>query len=115
MKVVANRSFIVVRPKAPMVKWVNGYNEDKVAERDIYSVRNLYMIENLEEGTSEEIDKFVKKHYEDIFINQLWEWYTDENYFPENLSFEMFKEWFEYESIEMCWDTLKSKVLLEDD
>ncbi|MBU4487279.1 MAG: hypothetical protein KKD38_10180 [Candidatus Delongbacteria bacterium] len=115
MKLVANRSFIAVKPKAPFAKWVNEHSESKITEEDICTERNLYMIEELEEGTPEEVDKFLKKHYEGIFINELWGWYTDEDYFPENISFKMFKDWFEYESIEMCWDTLRSKVLLEDD
>jgi hypothetical protein len=118
MKLVANRSFIAVRPKAPLVKWINDYEtrkENKIDEKTVFKERNLYMIEELEDGTPEEVDKFVKKHYEDIFINELWGWIMDENYLPENITFKMFKEWFDYESIEMCWDTLRSKVLLEDD
>ncbi|MBN2769854.1 MAG: hypothetical protein JXR90_04075 [Spirochaetes bacterium] len=117
MKFVANRSFIVVKPKAPFVKWVNDYeekDEDRLDEKIIYANRTIYMIEEIETGDEADAEKFVKKHCKEIFSNELFEWLTDLDYYPSDMSFKVFKEWFDYEYIEMCFDTLKSKVEFDD-
>lgn len=113
MKFVGNRSFILIKPKKPFVKWVNGYDKEEVPEKTILSCKTLYMVNDIEDDSPSEIEKLMKSKYKDIFVHELWSWYTDEDYFPENISFEMFNEWFEYEFIEMCFDTLNSKIILE--
>ncbi len=113
MKFVGNRSFLLIKPKKPFVDWVNNYDDSIVPEDNIYSTRTLYMIEEFDDVSPEGIVKHLKKVYKDIFIHELWGWYMDENYLPKNISFKMFEEWFEYELIEMCFDTLKYKIALE--
>ena len=113
MKFVGNRSFVLIKPKKPFAKWVNGYNKDKFPEDAILSDKTLYMVNDIEDNSPSEIEKLIKTKYEDIFIHELWSWYTDEDYLPKNLSFEMFNEWFEYEFVEMCFDTLYGKIILE--
>jgi len=113
MKFVGNRSFILIKPKKPFVKWVNGYNKNKIPEDQIISSRTLYMVNDIEDDSPSEIENLMKINYEDIFTHELWSWNTDEDYFPSNISFEIFKEWFDYEFIEMCFDTLHGKIILE--
>ncbi|MCP4130577.1 MAG: hypothetical protein GY754_06305 [bacterium] len=71
------------------------------------------MIKEFDDVSPEGIIKQVKLEYKDIFIHELWSWYTDENYFPKNISFKMFEEWFEYEFIEMCFDSVDTPIILE--
>jgi hypothetical protein len=113
MKFVGNRSFLLLKPKKPFVKWVNGYDGNKVPEDIILSTKTLYMINDIEDDSPSEIEKLIKTKYEDIFLHELWSWYTDKDYLPKNISVEMFNEWFEYEFIEMCFDTLEGKIILE--
>jgi hypothetical protein len=112
MKFVGNRSFLLTKPKKPFVDWINGYDDSEIPEKEIFSHKNLYMIENLEYGTQEEKEGLLKKNYKEIFINELWLWYQDEDYLPKKFSLKMFKEWFDYEIIEMCYDAMNNPLTL---
>jgi hypothetical protein len=116
MRYVENRSFLLIIPRKPFVDWVNRHNEEEyeVLEEDIYSQKTLYMVEPLDYDSFSEINELVKKKHRDIFINELWAWYEDEEYIPKNITYELFNEWFEFEFVEMCFDTLKSKIDIED-
>ena len=113
MKYIDNRDFILIKPKKPFVDWINGHDDDVIPEETIYSDNNLYMIKHIDITSSEEIEKNIKKKYKEIFENELWSWYEDEDYFPKNITFKMFKDWFEYEYIEICYDTENSKIIFD--
>lgn len=113
MKFIANRSFVLVKPKEPFVKWVNGYDTNIIPEENVYSCKTLYMLSSVDNISTLTIENLIKTKYKDIFINELWAWYEDEEYLPKNISFELFKDWFNYEFIEMCFDTLHSKIIVE--
>ena len=113
MKFVENRTFLLIRPKKPLAEWVNNYDDHKIPNNEILSLKTLYMVEDINYDSPDEVLKLVKKTYREMFINELWAWYEDENYLPKNISFELFTEWFEYEFIDMCFDTLKTKIMLE--
>ena len=113
MEFVGNRSFLLVKPKKPFVDWVNGYDDNVIPEDGIYSTRTLYMVEDLDDDSEQSVKKYLKQKYEDIFINELWSWYTDDNYLPKNITFKMFEEWLEYEFIDLCFDTLDTRIVLE--
>jgi hypothetical protein len=111
MEFIANRGFLVVTPKKPMVGWVNGYDDNPVEEDVILTNNTLYMIEDLDNDSPETIEKYLKVNFKDIFISELEGWYTDEDYFPEKMSFRLFKEWFSYTYIDMCFDTLDGEEI----
>ena len=52
----------------------------------------MYLVEEIEINDSENIEKLIKKKYQEIFKNELYLWYTDENYFPEKLTYNLFKK-----------------------
>ncbi len=113
MNFIGNRSFILLKPKKPFVNWINEYDESKIPEENILSERTLYMVKEIEEDSPSVIKKLIKDNYKQIFIHALWSWYTDEDYLPKEITFKMFNEWFDYEFIEMCYDTLDGPVVLE--
>ena len=43
-------------------------------------------------------------------ISELESWYTDKEYFPKEMSFQLFKNWFDYTYIDMCFDTLEDEI-----
>jgi len=113
MLFVGNRSFLLVKPKKPLVDWVNGYDESKISEETILAHKTLYMVENLETDLASEKEGIIKRNCKKIFEHELKQWSTDKKHFPKKLSFEYFNEWFEYEFIEMCFDTLHDEIILE--
>jgi len=111
MKIVENRTFLLIRPKKPLAEWVNMHDDEVIPEKEILSSKTLYMVQDIDYDTHEEILKLVKKNYREIFLNELWAWYEDEDYMPNNISFKLFTEWFDYEFIDMCFDTIGTKII----
>ena len=114
MKYIENRSFVVIRPKEPLADWVNNYDDSKLPEDSILASKNLYMVKASLYDEQDEQWEILEKSYKDIFINELTDWYEDKKYFPKNISFDLFNEWFSYEFIDMCFDTLKSPITCEE-
>lgn len=113
MLFVGNRSFLLVQPKKPFVEWVNAYDEYKFPEEEILTRKTLYMVKNLEIADDAEKEKVLQLYYKKVFMHELKSWYNDKKYFPKNLTLDKFKEWFEYEFIEMCFDVLRDEIVLE--
>jgi len=112
MKFVENRTFLLIRPQKPLADWVNLHDDEVIPENEILSSKTLYMVEDIDYDSPEEVLKLVKKNYKKIFLNELWAWYEDNKHLPKNMSFKLFTEWFEYEFINMCFDTLDSDVIV---
>ena len=49
-------------------------------------------------------DKYITKHYKQIFEQELEGQWTDENDWPEDLTFGLFNEWFSYEISDLVVD-----------
>ena len=54
------------------------------------------------------MESWLKRNFDYIFIEQLDQWATDENEWPQNRTLKMFKEWFEYNK-----NTMVAKILFE--
>ena len=44
--------------------------------------------------TDAEPEKWLKRNFRPIFERELWGWYMDEGYFPEKMTYKLFKEFF---------------------
>ncbi len=96
-----DRNAIIVRKKKPFFDWLNSiYPEDEQYSSLVDN--NIYLIREMEDN--EAILKWLRKNYEKIFINELNDWYTNEDRWPENRTFIMFTEWFD---IEICSTVLE--------
>jgi|SRR4030042_1678407 hypothetical protein len=96
-----DRNAIMVRPKKPFYDWANSVfpaDEPKIANDD----NNIYLIKEME--NNEAILKWIKKNYENIFMNELNDWCTDEEMWPKNRTYKMFSEWFDIEICSMILD-----------
>jgi hypothetical protein len=96
-----NRNAILVRPKKPFFDWVNKVfkDEDPVTEKD---ENNIYLIREMD--SNEDIKKWIKKNFDDLFVNELNDWYADESGWPANRTYKMFCEWFDVEIHSMILD-----------
>ncbi len=92
------RSIAVLKPKQPLLDWVNQTFTDIPQDLTLENIRvdcNSYLIpevEQLEEGVSFVDDKFV-----DLFALELSTWSEDETVWPTELTLQMFWEWFDVE------------------
>lgn len=100
-----DRNAILVRPKQPFFDWVNAvFNDDKPMNEK--EECNIYLLH--EKGSNEEVIKWVRTHFDEIFANELNDWYTDESRWPQKRTYAIFAAWFDVEVHSMVLD-------LEDD
>lgn len=96
-----NRNAILVRPKKPFFDWLNKTFKDEHPISD-KEENNIYLIREMD--SNEDIKKWIKKHFDNIFANELNDWYTDESGWPTKRTYKMFSEWFDVEIHSMVLD-----------
>lgn len=106
-----NRTLILVKPKKPFIDWVNSTADEPIAVEEIMEDPSCYLIEELDDDS--QLQKYVKKRHVKIFEDQLEGWYTDSDSWPE-ITYKIFKEWFDIESSTMIADLVDEPIELED-
>jgi hypothetical protein len=69
---------------------------------------DVYLLANFEDF--EDMEKWIRKNYDQIFCDQMNHWYTDEDFWIQKRTFKPFNEWFEYSMHTMIRDTLDKPV-----
>lgn len=101
------RTAIVIKPKKPFFDWVKFLNP-LMKEEDWMKEGNIYLLPDYE--TVEEMEKWLKRFYTELFEEELNNWYVDEEVWPQNRSFKEFSDWFSYECYTMIFDTQKGFI-----
>ena len=118
-----NRAALVLKLKKPFLDWLTYMSEEhdkldhKLKAGDIetegFDNKTVYLIPAFEDN--DKFDNFLKKNWESIFVEQLGGWYTDPKMWPQDLSWKLFKEWFDYEIQTMVFDTIPDEPLEHED
>ena len=87
-----NRHAIVVKPKQPLLDWVNAIYPDMAEDG---SETTVYLVK--ERDSFEDTEKWLKRNFNDIFENELNGRHTDENDWPQKRTYKLFTEWFDTE------------------
>src|SRR5690606_40568246 len=74
-----DRNAILVRPKKPFYDWLNKIFKDEHPISD-KEENNIYLIREM--GSNEDIKKWIRKNFDNLFVNELNDWYTDESGWP---------------------------------
>ncbi|MBF0275122.1 MAG: hypothetical protein HQK84_07810 [Nitrospinae bacterium] len=72
----------------------------------------MYLVSQIED--SKDLEKALKKHYKEIFENELFDWYTDESKWPKKSCIMVFKEFFEVEFNEMVINLSRDDLILDE-
>ena len=109
---LVNRCAISVLPKSPFWEWVNQadeINEEFIFERANDS--NIYLIPDYESETdiTVAIEKYLRENFDEIFISELEAWNMDPTTYPQ-ITYDLFREWFDTHSHTMIFDTLKKSL-----
>lgn len=109
-----NRTIVLLAPKEPFLEWLNNADptDDPLTAEDLRDDSNVFLIPQF----SDDMDsmKWIEKRWNVLFEHMLLEWMVDETMWPENLTLEMFRDWFEVEIHTMAWDLAKEPLLVED-
>jgi hypothetical protein len=102
------RTAIVIKPKQPFWDWLISHDPDQDLPHFIIIDPEIYLLPDFEE--IDEMKKWLKKHFDTIFCDQMNHWYTDTNLWVNNRTHKMFLEWFDISFHTMLWDTLDSHI-----
>lgn len=89
-----NRAALIVRPKQPYLDWAAALEEDGV-HPDPAGEQTVYLIPEPEDDADAE--RILQEVYPHVFENELDGWWTDEDAWPAQRTFEVFSEWFSVE------------------
>lgn len=101
---MVDRTVLVLRPKAPFNDWVQRVDEElgNEAETNFEAGPTSYLIRDYE--TYAEMEDYLERHCSAFFERELLQWFTRPLLWPE-LDYKTFCEWFEWEFIDMVYDT----------
>lgn len=97
---------VFVRPKQPFIDWINNVDpEDPLTVNDFFD-GNTYLLdaEEYDIVDGDDIELLLVENYAEIFENELLNMWTNTDDWPEKISPDMFKEWFEYHVSSMVYD-----------
>jgi hypothetical protein len=96
------RSAIAIKKQRPFLDWLLLHDKEMIVD-EMMLEGDVYLLPDFE--TTKEMEKWMKKHFDMLFTDQLNGWYTDKSMWPQNRTFKLFKEWFTYSLYTMVWDT----------
>ena len=101
------RTALIIKPKEPFFDWLTSVDKTTVVKESEQD-HDVYLLPDFE--TIEEMEKWLKTNFDDLFTDQMNNWWTDENSLVQNRNFKMFKEWFDFSMHTMIWDTLEEEI-----
>ena len=102
MKIV-NRNALVVIPQKPFWDWLLSVDEQfDLEEIEESGDFNSYLIPEFE--SEDEIVAYLEKNFDKIFSNELMDWYSEEDLWPKDRTWEMFEDWFSIEAHSLIYD-----------
>jgi hypothetical protein len=87
-----NRHAVVVKPKQPLLNWINALYPDMAEDG---SETTVYLVK--ERNAFEDTEKWLKRNFDKIFENELNERHQDEDDWPQKRTYKLFTAWFETE------------------
>lgn len=88
-----NRNAILVKAKKPFYDWINYVDpEFPMVDNDEGTV---YLVKEMQ--TKEKIENWLKRNFDQIFINEMNDYHTLETDWPQKRTYKIFKEWFSVE------------------
>jgi hypothetical protein len=108
-----NRSALVVTPKQPFLDWLHRVDPESqdMTLAELASEASVYLLPECE--TDKALSPALRKFCEEIFVEELDAWYRDEEVWPEDRSFKVFRRWFDYQHYSLVFD-LSDKPLIRE-
>ena len=97
-----HRSAIVLSPQQPFFDWLLSHDSEMIIDDDV-KAGEVYLLPKRESKT--QMENWLKKNFEELFSEQLHNWYIDETMWPQKRTFKLFGEWFSYSLYTLVCDT----------
>jgi hypothetical protein len=108
-----NRSAIVVKPKQRFLDWLHVADPTsfRITLLEVQREPTIYLIPECD--TDEGLACVLRKLCEEIFEEQLDSWYRVPSSWPQDRSYEVFCQWFEYQHHSMLVDLCDEPLIRE--
>lgn len=91
-----NRAVLIVTPAQPFLDWLRYVDPNcQVTLDELRESGTAYLIPPFE--CLEDAAERLLNYYQKIFRQELWQWHSIEEDWPKEMTWEMFKEWFDVE------------------
>lgn len=108
-----NRDVLIVTPKQEFIDWVDSVfpeNEAEICPQPMaHDESNIYLIP--ETDHPDYAIEMLKENFLPIFVNELFDWITDEDVWPKDLSWDLFEKFFHYNIQTIVLDTVPKRIL----
>ena len=101
------RSAIIITPQQPFFDWLVMHDPETVIT-DEMKEGEVYLLPGYE--TRQQMESWLKKNFDELFAEQLNNWYVDETMWPQKRTFKMFCDWFDYSLHPIIVDTQKGWI-----
>lgn len=104
-----NRVAVVIKPKEPYYEWTKtlGNVDSGMTLEDHRKDCTVILTPAYE--TQAAMVRCAQGLAREIFRRKLWEWHRDETYWPKELGWCLFKEWFDFEIHTMIVDGVENE------
>ncbi len=113
-----NRAALILKYKAPAIKWINDadpYQDNPgITIESVNKERTVYLLRDDVAETPEMLDEWLKLNCEVLFEKELEGWYTDPELWPKNITYSLFKKWFDPECHTVVEDTVGDPIIDDD-
>jgi len=110
-----NRDVLILFPKQPLFDWINYIFPDNKLECPkpmAHDAGDVFLIPEFTHP--DDAIEYVKENFIEFFEQELFDCTTDENLWPDNLTWELFENWFHYSIQSVVMDTLDEEIEKED-
>ncbi|PWH86213.1 hypothetical protein [Brumimicrobium oceani] len=110
--ITINRNAVLIIPKQAFFDWANSvFPEDPTNATD-YSEYNTYLI--AEDSFQDNAEEALENYWEFIFENELFDISTDDDDWPKDLTWELFKSFFNFHFSSIVTDLEDNPFYMEN-
>lgn len=100
-----NRIVVVLRPKSPFLTWIFEVEPDiALTLEQLRGEQDAILLSSPDIETIQGAKEWAYRNWETLFDKSLFDWYTDEKYWPQSRDLALFKDWFDIEWHPIVWD-----------
>ena len=111
-----NRGLVILLPKQPVLDWIQRVdpNPPDMTLAELRSEPDSFLVPQRGIETEQDAERWVHRRWKMFFELFLFDWYTEESWWPKQRSLKLFKEWFDIQTSSMVWDLADESLNHED-
>lgn len=108
-----NRAAVVVQPREPFLSWLRFADSDgaDLALADLRRDPSIYLLPECDDD--EALAVVLERKFQEIFEDQLRGWIDEPDLWPDPLTFDRFRDWFDISFHSMVADLVERPIRLE--